>query len=108
MAGKLVEISFRIWMVMPARAMRKTPLGVLGRILIRSVGVVWSVRFRRRLSERRSVRLSVFPMGTEFRAFLTQKTNMMGQAVKPIKIQPIDSCMTRRARPQKNNAAAIK
>lgn len=70
------------------RAMRKAPLPVVGRILTRFSGVVWSVSLRRRSSERRSVKSLVFLTGTSFKAFLIQKTSIKGQAVKLMKSQP--------------------
>lgn len=49
--------------------------------------------------EIKSVKLSVFLTGTSARAFLIQKISMSGQNEKPIKIQPREFLMKRRAIP---------
>ena len=70
------------------RAIIKAPLLVLGRILVRSAGVVLLDNNKSKSSEIRSVKLLVLPIGVSERAFLIQKMSIAGQVEKPIKAQP--------------------
>ena len=64
------------------------PPGVLGRILTKSVGTVFSLRSRSKFSDNRSVRLSDCLTGISARSLLIQKTIMSGITEKPIRVQP--------------------
>lgn len=86
------------------RAMRKAPLLVRGRILGRSAVVISGVSNKRRSSEIRSVKASVLPMAMLARAFLIQKISMGGIVERPIKIQPMECLITRRAMPPASRA----
>ena len=81
------------------RAIRKEPLTVLAGTLTSSAGVIWSLRFNNKSGESKSVKSSVGPMGILERAFLIQKTNIIGRAAKPIKIQPRESLRISRVKP---------
>ena len=66
---------------------------------MRSAGVMSGVNNRRRFSEIRSVKASVFPIAMLERAFLTQKMSINGMTERPIKIQPMECLITSRAMP---------
>ncbi len=68
--------------------MINAPPVVRDRIRIRSLVVRLSRRRMSKSSEIRSVKLRVSRVGIYARAFLIQKTKMMGQDEKPISIQP--------------------
>ena len=91
----------------PNLAIMKEPPRVLGRILIKSAGVVLGDKSRSKSSESRSVKLLDLPTGISFKSFLIQKTSMAGKAEKPINVQPSAIWKYSRAMPPKSKVMKI-